>query len=381
MSLDIVIFGLSITSSWGNGHATTYRALVKALDQRGHRVTFLERDAPWYQQHRDLPRAPYCQTELYAELKDVPDRYHKLVSEADLVIVGSYVPNGAVLADWVTMNATGVTAFYDIDTPVTLALLDAGGAEYIAARLIPRFDLYLSFTGGPVLDLIERRYGSPRARAFYCSIDPDSHKPVRAEPRWDLGYLGTYAEDRQEQLNRFLLGPARKLPRKRFVVAGARYPEGVPWPSNVERIEHLPPDGHSAFYSSQRFTLNITRANMIEAGFSPSVRLFEAAACGVPIISDRWAGMESVLEPDKEILIVDTPAQVMNILREFPEQHRAAIAASARKRILGSHTAEQRVSQLEQYYQEVAAQNRPNGSLHTQSTGPRIDSIAAITDY
>src|SRR3954464_13625719 len=143
MTLDIVIFGLSITSSWANGHATTYRALTKALERRGHRVTFLERDVPWYRQHRDLPGPSYCRTVLYAEMKDVPFRYQKLVSEADLVILGSYVPNGPVLADWITAPVRGVTAFYDIDTPVTLATLAEGNCDYIAARHIPRFDLYL----------------------------------------------------------------------------------------------------------------------------------------------------------------------------------------------------------------------------------------------
>jgi len=235
MTLDIVIFGLSITSSWANGHATTYRALTKALERRGHRVTFLERDVPWYRQHRDLPSPSYCQTELYAELKDVPVRYQRLVSEADLVILGSYVPNGSVLADWITTHSRGVTAFYDIDTPVTLATLAEGGCDYIAARLIPRFDLYLSFTDGPILETIESRFGSPRARVLYCSVDSDLHKPVPATPRWTLGYLGTYSEDRQSQLTRLLLAPAVELPQERFVLAGARYPQNMAWPSNVER--------------------------------------------------------------------------------------------------------------------------------------------------
>jgi len=360
MTLDIVIFGLSITSSWANGHATTYRALTKALERRGHRVTFLERDVPWYRQHRDLPSPSYCQTELYAELKDVPVRYQRLVSEADLVILGSYVPNGSVLADWITTHSRGVTAFYDIDTPVTLATLAEGGCDYIAARLIPRFDLYLSFTDGPILETIESRFGSPRARVLYCSVDSDLHKSMPATRKWTLGYLGTYSEDRQSQLTRLLLAPAVELPQERFVLAGARYPQNMAWPSNVERIEHLSPDAHPLFYCSQRFTLNLTRSSMVEAGFSPSVRLFEAAACGVPIITDRWAGIESVLKPGHEILIVDNPEQVIGILGGLSEERRLEIAAAARRRILANHTAEQRVRQLERYYEEVASQKAAN---------------------
>jgi spore maturation protein CgeB len=354
MTLDIVIFGLSMTSSWGNGHASTYRALVKALHQRGHRITFLERDVPWYRAHRDLHDPPYCRTELYTSLVDVPRRYGNLVAKADLVIVGSYVPDGKVLADWVTMHARGVTAFYDIDTPVTLAALEAGRAEYISAALVPRFDLYLSFTGGPVLELIESRYGSPRARTLYCSVDPQLHYPVEAPQRWSLGYLGTYSHDRQEALQELLLEPARGLADQHFVVAGPSYPPDTLWPRNVERIDHVAPGLHSEFYGKQRYTLNITRSNMIRSGFSPSVRLFEAAACGVPIISDRWRGIDSVFKPDEEILVLDAPEQVVEVLRELPEERRLQLAQAGRKRVLLDHTSDRRARQLEQYYEEAA---------------------------
>lgn len=354
MSLEIVIFGLSITSSWGNGHATTYRALTKALQRRGHHVTFLERDTPWYSAHRDVLSPETGRVELYAALKDLP-RHADLVARADLVIVGSYVPDGIILADWVTMHATGVTAFYDIDTPVTLSNLDAGTAEYITAALIPRFDLYLSFTGGPILELIERRYGSPRARVLYCGVEPQTHAPVPTAPTWDLGYLGTYSPDRQAALEELLVAPALSLPERAFVVAGAQYPETLKWPTNIGRIEHLPPHAHAEFYCAQRFALNVTRADMIATGYAPSVRLFEAAACAVPIISDRWTGLDTLFTPDTEILIADSAAQVTDILCHLPDEQRRQIAANARKRVLTHHTADHRARQLEDYYAEVAS--------------------------
>jgi spore maturation protein CgeB len=373
MNLNIVVFGLSITSSWGNGHATTYRALLKALTQRGHRVTFLERDVPWYSAHRDLPDPSYCRVDLYSELKEVSSRFAKIVSDADLVILGSYVPDGAMIADWITTNAKGVTAFYDIDTPITLAGLECGKAEYITAALIPRFDLYLSFTGGPVLEVIETAYGSPRARPLYCSVDPDLHKPVPAKRKWRLGYLGTHSEDREQKLQDLLVAPAKQLPQERFVVAGSSYPEATVWPANVERVEHVPPEAHSSFYCSQSYTLNITRANMVKAGFSPSVRLFEAAAAGVPIITDRWAGIESIFKPDEEILIADLSEHVVNILTELPEDRRRAIAAAARKRVLADHTADRRARQLEEYCQEVLTRNLARVGNRTSREGLRVD--------
>jgi spore maturation protein CgeB len=371
MKLEIVIFGLSITSSWGNGHATTYRALVRALAARGHRVTFIERDVPWYRQHRDLSDPPYCRVALYEDLRQVASRHTALVSSADLVVLGSYVPSGALLADWITMRTTGVTAFYDIDTPVTLAKLEEGSAEYMTAALVPRFDLYLSFAGGPLLATIERRFGSPRARPLYCGVDPQLHRPIRCPRRWALGYLGTYSEDRRAGVSELLLAPAKRLGRERFVIGGAQYPGRPPWPANLEHIEHLPPRAHAGFYCAQRYTLNITRARMIEAGFSPSVRLFEAAACGVPIITDRWAGIETMLRPGEEVLVVDRSGEVVDILQDLPEERRIAVAAAARRRVLSAHTAEQRAWQLETYCAEVRRK-----AIAVQPPSTPVDMIA-----
>lgn len=363
MMLDIVIFGLSITSSWGNGHAATYRALAKALHRRGHDVTFIERDVPWYRDNRDLCAADYCRIELYDELRDVPRRFGARVADADLVMIGSYAPDGATVADWITRHAAGVTAFYDIDTPVTLAGLDSGTVSYISAALIPRFDLYLSFTGGPVLSLVEDVYGSPRARVLYCAadIEPPLHNGL--SPPWALGYLGTYSADRQPGLQAFLLEPARALPDQQFVVAGSQYPAGIEWPANVARIEHLPQSQHAQFYGAQRYTLNVTRADMRAAGFSPSVRLFEAAACGAPIVSDIWAGIETLFTPGKEILLVDNMHRVVQLLTELPEERRRDIAAAARRRLMHDHTPHHRACQLEGYYREVMAERRSGARL------------------
>ncbi|MCK1636092.1 glycosyltransferase [Bradyrhizobium sp. 157] len=356
MKLDIVMFGLSITSSWGNGHATTYRALIKALAARGHRITFLERNVPWYGDHRDLSSSPHCRIKLYDSLRDVSQHYSSMVAAADVVVLGSFVPDGAALGDWITSIARGVTAFYDIDTPVTLSQLATNSSEYISPSLIPRFDLYLSFTGGPILQLIKGMYGSPRARALYCAVDVDVHKRVRVPTQWALGYIGTYSEDRQPLLEELLLEPARRLPKHDFVVAGAQYPSRLTWPKNVRHIEHLPPGSHSKFYCSLRYTLNLTRQHMAAAGYSPSVRLFEAAACGVPVISDRWPGIEEFFVPEREILLASSANDVVNILSRSGELQHRKLAAAARERVLKSHTAEIRAAEFEGYIKEVISQ-------------------------
>jgi spore maturation protein CgeB len=226
--------------------------------------------------------------------------------------------------------------------------------------MIPRFQMYLSFTGGPTLELLERRYGAPMARALYCAVDTDLYQPRPARrPRWRLGYMGTYSADRQPALERLLLEPARRHARASMVVAGAQYPSAIAWPANVQRIEHVEPAAHAAFYGKQSFTLNLTRASMIEAGFSPSVRLFEAAACACPIISDRWEGLDTFFEPGEEILLADSPKQVAEYLFDLPAAARRKIGERARARILAAHTAEHRAAELESYALDLLGRGAP----------------------
>lgn len=351
--LDIVVLGLSITSSWGNGHATTYRALLKALQRRGHKVLFLERNVPWYAENRDLPQAEYCQIALYNDLTELERLYARPVRDADLVIVGSYVPEGVAVGEWVMGQAQGATAFYDIDTPVTLAKLERGDTEYVTRKLIGAYDLYLTFTGGPTLDLLEDHYGARCARPLYCSVDPDLYFPEQQALRWDLGYMGTYSPDRQPGVEELLLRPAHIDRTQRFVVAGPGYPQTVQWPEAVERIDHLPPSQHRAFYNAQRFTLNLTRADMKVTGYAPSVRLFEAAACATPIISDDWPGLESFFTFGQEILVAHSAADVRRHLQEIDHTERQAIGARARAKVLHCHTAAHRAKEVEHYVEEI----------------------------
>jgi spore maturation protein CgeB len=351
--MNIVMLGLSITSSWGNGHAVTYRSLIRALAARGHDVLFLERDMPWYADNRDLPVPPYGRTVLYANLDELRAVHADAVVGADLVIVGSYVAEGQAVCAWVTATAHGVRAFYDIDTPVTLDALARGQCAYLTAALIPHFDLYLSFSGGPVLDILQTQYGAPLARPLYCSVDPDFYYPELTNVRHDLGYMGTYSADRQPLLERLLLEPARQLPDMRFAVVGPQFPDHIAWPANVERTEHLAPDGHRAFYNSLRFTLNVTREAMARAGYSPSVRLFEAAASGTPMISDYWPGLETFFKPDEEILIAHETDDVVEMLSGMSDERREAIGARAREVARTHHSSAQRAREVELYTAEA----------------------------
>ena len=350
--MEIVFLGLSLTSSFANSHAATYRGLTRALSRRGHSVLFLERDQAWFRDNRDLPCPPYCQTEIYSSLEELKDKFTQYIRQADLVIVGSNVPAGAMIGHWVTGAAQGATAFYDLDTPQTLAKLKRGELDYLSYPLIPRFDLYLSCTGGPILDLIERKLGSPMARALYCSVDPELYYLEDAEsgdPQWDLGYLGACGDDQLSALDRLMLEPARWWKQARMVIAGSEFQKPIKCPINVTMLSHLNPDSRRMLYNDLRFTLNITSPEMLSAGYSPSARLFEAAACATPIISDWWNGLEALFEPGEEILIAHDTEDTLCYLRDLPEEIRVETGLRARSRALSAHTSAHRAVELESH--------------------------------
>jgi nucleoside-diphosphate-sugar epimerase/spore maturation protein CgeB len=371
--MKLVVLGLSLSSSWGNGHATTFRALLKAFAARGHDILFLERDVPWYRPHRDVQDPDYARLAFYRSVDELND-WRDEISEADAVLVGSYVPDGVEVGGFVQQHARGVTAFYDIDTPVTLAKMERGDFEYLSPEIIPGYNVYLSFTGGPTLQRIERQYGSPAARALYCSVDPEAYPPLDVPKKWDLTYIGTYSDDRQPTLKKLLIEPARRLPHLKFAVAGPQYPDTIDWPANVERIDHLPPAGHAQFYSASRYTLNVTRADMIAAGWSPSVRLFEAAACAVPVISDQWQGIDELLTPGREIVLADSSDDVICQL----EQDGTAIGRAARSRILAQHTSAHRASELERHLED-AAQRRTRDQSREYRLKDTKQKVALVT--
>lgn len=347
----ISILGLTITSAWGNGHATTYRSLCQALAARGHSIRFLEKDVSWYRDHRDLPAPGFCEVTLYHEWADTSRWLAEAADASDVIIVGSYFPDGAAAAERLFRQARCPVLFYDIDTPITVERLRRDGAtEAIRAIDIAKYDAYLSFTGGPILAELTSRFGAQRALPLYCSVAVDTYQPEVVDPQFEsaLSYLGTYSADRQPKLASLLFDTAHTLTNERFLVAGAQYPESLAWPVNVERFEHVPPAQHSSFYCSSRFTLNLTRDSMVAAGWSPSVRLFEAAACGAAIISDVWPGLDELLSPGEEILLASSSNEVVHLLQHTTETQRRAIGAAARERVLAEHTSAHRAAELEQ---------------------------------
>lgn len=348
--MKIVICGLAITSSWGNGHATTYRALVRALNARGHEIVFFERDLEWYASNRDMPEPPFCRVHIYERWEEVRPLLRRELYGAEVAVVGSYFPDGVAAIAEVLDSTVGVKAFYDIDTPITVWKLQNGDEEYLRSDQVRGFDLYFSFTGGPLLRELDVKYGARRAVPLYCSFDAGRYSMCEPDSRYrcDLSYMGTYASDRQAELEQLLCEPARLLPENKFLVAGPQYPTEIKWPENVKRITHVEPKFHPLLYSSSRFTLNLTRKLMKKYGYSPSVRLFEAAGCGATIVSDSWAGLETFFTPGAEILLPQASEDVASYLRDMSEQEARAIGLRAQTRVLAEHSAERRAIQFEE---------------------------------
>ncbi|WP_437957949.1 glycosyltransferase [Sorangium sp. So ce119] len=362
-----VFLGPSITSPRGDERATTYRGLLRALVERGHTALFLERDEP--PADGDPVSSRRGEVARYASLEELKDRFSGAVRRADLVIVGSRVPEGAAIGAWVTAEAGGRAAFHDLDTPATVRELATGQHEHITPALVPRYDLYLSSTGGPAIELLERRHGAVRARPLHCGVDPEIYFPEPTACVWDLGHLGDYREDCHDPLERLLLRPARLLPRSSFAVAGARYPAGLDVPGNVSRIERLPAGAHRGFHGAQRFTLDVTPRDAADVGYSPSARLLEAAACGATVVSDGWPGIDAFFHPGEEILIARSTEDVLRLLCDMPERARAAVGRRARRRVLAEHTAAHRAEALERLTREVldaGSRRRGGGGLGGQ---------------
>lgn len=342
--MKIVIFGLTISSSWGNGHATLWRGLCRALADAGHEVVFFERDVPYYAHNRDYWEIPGGALVLYPAWNDIRARATAEVGEADAALVTSYCPDALPATDLVTGASRALRVFYDLDTPVTLARLERGEAvDYLGPRGLRDFDLVLSYTGGMALDILRERLGARRVAPLYGHVDPQTHRPVEPLARYcaDLSYMGTYAADRQAALEALFVEPARQMPNGRFLIGGAQYPQDFPWTKNIFFVRHLPPPEHPAFFSSSLLTLNVTRQAMAAMGWCPSGRLFEAAACGAAILSDGWDGLDAFFAPGREILVARSTDDALAALgREEAELRR--IGAAARERTLAEHTSAHR---------------------------------------
>ncbi len=369
--MNITIFGLSITSSWGNGHATIWRGICKALANRGHNITFFERDVPYYAERRDLVEFSNLSVVLYDCLPDVLEFATRKLRSSDVGIVTSYCPDAVQAADMICSLVPGLHVFYDLDTPITIKAYSSGNPpEYLPAQGLSDFDIVLSYTGGEALQRLQSDLGAKYVVPLYGCVDPETHAAgmLSREFLCDFSYLGTYAADRQTSLEKMFIEPAKQLPDHKFILGGALYPIDFPWQENIWYLRHVAPSSHSAFYGSSGFTLNITRKAMAEMGYCPSGRLFEAAACGTPVISDYWEGLDFFFEPETEICIARRPEDVIELLH-LPNHERQSIGDRFRKRALSEHTADHRAKELESIFLLHGFNSRSSSKLRGSLAG------------
>ncbi|MBV9506213.1 MAG: glycosyltransferase, partial [Acidobacteriia bacterium] len=330
-----------------------WRGLIGGLAQMGHRVVFFERDVPYYAEHRDLTALTDADLLLYPDWHAISAAARRHLAEADVAIVTSYCPDARSATEAVLSSKARIRCFYDLDSGVTLDLLRAGRTvDYIPQAGLGDFDLVLTYTGGSTVRDFRTYLGARHVVPLYGCVDPSVHHPAPAQERFraDLSYLGTYAADRQPAVEALFIEPARRRPDLRFVIGGSQYPREFPWTENLFFIPHIPPAEHPAFYCSSKLTLSVTRPSMAAAGYCPSGRLFEAAACGVPILSDEWEGLEAFFEPGLEILVARTTGHVLDALA-LSSDELSRIARAARERVLSAHTAAERARQMETIFE------------------------------
>lgn len=352
--MNIAIFGLSISSSWGNGHATIWRGLVRALLDKKHKVTFFEKNVPYYEQNRDFWGMEGLNLVIYNSWSQIEMSAASILNTIDVSIITSYCPDALAASDLVLCREVPISIFYDLDAAVTIDAVERGEKPFfIGKRLLRDFDMVFSYTGGETIEKMQKLLAAKEVFPLYGCVDPLSHCPVSVSKNYksDLSYLGTFASDRQEKLNRLFVNTAKRVPNQKFLLGGAQYPDGIQWNDNIFFIPHVPPTEHSSFYCSSKFTLNITRHAMAKMGFCPSGRIFEAAACGVPVISDEWEGIEQFFTPEEEIIIARDTQDVIEYL-QMPESDRLAIASRAYFRVIKEHTAAKRIEQFEKIVRE-----------------------------
>lgn len=352
--LDIAFFGSSLVSAYWNGAATYYRGLIRALHERGHRVTFYEPDAYDRQAHRDMPDPPWARVVVYpAEAPAAEAALSRALDEArcaDVVVKASGV---GVFDEYLERAVVelrrpeSVVVFWDVDAPATLDRVERDAADPLRS-LIPRYDLILTYGGGdPVVEAYSA-LGARHCVPIYNALDPSTHHPAPSSPRFeaDLGFLGNRLPDREARVEEFFLRAAARLPRRRFMLGGNGW-DDKPVPANVHRLGHVYTREHNAFNCSARAVLNVNRESMARYGFSPPTRVFEAAGAGACVISDEWNGIELFLEPDREVLIASDGAAVAAHLVALDTRRARAIGSAAYERVRAEHTYAHRVAQVE----------------------------------
>lgn len=359
--MNIAFYGSSLLSSYWNGAATYYRGLLRELAALGHRITFYEPDAFDRQAHRDIDPPDWAQVVVWPATRDGLRRVVAEAARADVVVKASGVgvfDDDLLEGIMAAARPDALRLFWDVDAPATLAAL-AEGREPVLQRLLPMLDAVLTYGGGPPVIGAYEAAGARSCVPVYNALDPASHHPVPADPRFeaDLAFLGNRLPDREERVERFLIAPAARLPDRRFLIGGSGW-EDKPLPDNLRRLGHVGTADHNALNATPLAVLNVSRDSMAATGYSPATRVFEAAGAGACLVTDAWTGIEMFLAPGREVLVARDGQDVADILTTLTPQESRRIGAAALARVRGEHTYRRRAAEVHALLRQTAEAQR-----------------------
>ncbi|HYE33879.1 CgeB family protein [Methylocaldum sp.] len=367
----VAFFGSSLVSSYWNGAATYYRGLIRALSVLGYRTTFYEPDAFERQQHRDIANPTWADTVVYPATEQGVSKALEAARQADILVKASGV---GVFDEWLEREVLSLQApnrtviFWDVDAPATLERVQQNPDDPFRT-LIPRYDIILTYGGGPPVVEAYRALGARDCVPVYNALDPATHYPVPPDPRLaaNLAFLGNRLPDREARVHEFFFEPAKHLPEARFLLGGSGWECNAPALSNLRYRGHVYAREHNAFNCSSRMILNINRSSMARFGYSPATRVFEAAGAGACIVTDAWEGIEQFLEPDREILVARTGDDVIRYLRTISEARARAIGAAGMRRVVAEHTYAHRAAQVHRILNGLAGDGALSNTHSPQS--------------
>jgi spore maturation protein CgeB len=349
--VNISFFGSSLVSAYWNGACTYYRGIIRALDARGHDVTFYEPEAYERRAHRDIDDPDWAEVVLYEATDERAVRgIVARAADADVVVKtsGVGIHDDTLEAAVAALEGPRTRIFWDVDAPATLATIEADPTNPFG-ELIGDYEMVLTYGGGqPVID----RYTALGARAcipVYNGLDPQTHhpEPPRGELACDLAFLGNRLPDREARVEEFFFGAAARLPRRSFLLGGNGWQERVGRAPNVRYLGHVAPGDHNSLNRGALAVLNVSRDSMAANGWSPATRVFEAAGAGACLITDAWEGLEDFLEPGREVLVAQDGAEVADLLDELDPERARGIGEAALERVLAEHTYDRRAAQVE----------------------------------
>lgn len=356
--MKIAFYGSSLLSSYWNGAATYYRGVLRALAARGYTITFYEPDAFERQQHRDIEPPEWARVVVYDATAEGLRRVLAEAADADIVVKASGV--GVFDDELVTAvprlaRPGAIRIYWDVDAAATLDEV-RGAADHPLRRVLPDYDLVLTYGGGPPVVGAYQALGARRCLPIYNALDPTTHHPVAAEPAFaaDLGFLANRLPDREARVEEFFLRPAAMLADRRFLLGGNGWHDKA-MPANVRAIGHVGTARHNAFNGSPMAVLNVARDSMARVGFSPATRVFEAAGAAACLITDAWEGIELFLTPGEEVLVARDGRDVAELLQALDHERARRIGAAALRRVLAEHTYDRRGNEVDAVLRQTRA--------------------------